>query len=516
MGSPDHVSGVGGSHIGALEARLAAITGIDIAVDRPSDPAHGDYATNAALRLAKERKQPPRAIAEELAAEFSGIEGVARVEIAGPGFVNLFVTDEWLADGLAGALAAGRRFGGGSASVPERVQVEMVSANPTGPITVAAARNGAYGDAVARLLAFAGHEVEREYYYNDAGSQMDRFRASVEARRRGEPVPEDGYQGAYVDDLAKLEGDPVERMVGQIEATLERFRIHYDSWELQSRVEKEIDQVLARIETFEADGATWARTSAHGDDEDRVVVRSSGEPTYFAADVAYIVRKFDRGFDRLVYVLGADHHGYVGRLKALAEMLGRPRDAVEVLLYQLVHLTRGGDKVKMGKRAGNVVFLDELIDEVGVDAARWYLVDRGPDREIEIDVELAAEKSRKNPVYYVQYVHARICGVFREAGDATVGGAPVAPLSGEERAVVKRLLELPALAALAAERRSPQLVTDFAIRLADDFHRFYHDKSRHRVVGSEQQAFRLGLCAATRTAVARCLDLVGVEAPERM
>lgn len=499
-----------------LAAALSAVAEAEIDLERPSDPAHGDYATNVALRLAGVRMQPPRAIAEELATRFAEVDGVDRVEVAGPGFVNLFVTDSWIAAAVADALAAGAAFGGGSAKTPEKVQVEMVSANPTGPLTIGSARNGAYGDAVARLLSFAGHEVEREYYYNDAGSQIDRFRASVEAIRRGEPVPADGYHGAYVEDLAAVEGDPLPAMLEEIETTLERFRIHFDSWERQSVVEGEVGAALEALDTFEQDGATWARTSAHGDDQDRVVVRTTGEPTYFAADAAYILRKYERGFDRLIYVLGADHHGYVGRLQALASMFGRPRDSVEVLIYQLVHLTRGGEKVKMGKRSGNVVFLDELIDEVGVDAARWYLVDRGPDREIEIDVDLAKEKSRKNPVYYVQYSHARINGVFREAGEAQVGGDPVAPLTEEERALVKRALEFPAIARHAAERRAPQTITDYAIRLSDDYHRFYHDKSKHLIVGSEQQAFRLGLCGVTKTVVARCLDLVGVEAPERM
>ena len=394
----------------------------------------------------------------------------------------------------------------------------MVSANPTGPLTIGSARNGAYGDAVARLLAFAGHDVEREYYYNDAGSQIDRFRASVEAIRKGEPVPEDGYHGAYVEDLAQVEGDPLPAMLEEIEATLERFRIHFDTWERQSVVEAEVGAALEALDTFEQDGATWARTSAHGDDQDRVVVRSTGEPTYFAADAAYILRKYARGFERLD--LRARRRP--PRLRRAA-CRRSPRcsaaraDSVEVLIYQLVHLTRGGAKVKMGKRSGNVVFLDELIDEVGVDAARWYLVDRGPDREIEIDVDLAKEKSRKNPVYYVQYSHARIGGVFREAGEAQVGGDPVAPAdarrSGRSSSASS---SCPASRGLAAERRAPQTITDFAIRLSDDYHRFYHDKDRHRIVGSEQQAFRLGLCRVTRTAVARCLDLVGVEAPERM
>ena len=291
----------------------------------------------------------------------------------------------------------------------------MVSANPTGPITVASARNGAYGDSVARLLSFAGHEVEREYYYNDAGVQMERFRASVDAVRRGEELPEDGYQGEYIGQLATLSGDPAAAMLEQIEETLERFRIHFDSWARETEVEPEIPEALALLDTFEEDGAVWARTSAHGDDKDRVLVRSDGEPTYFAKDAAYMRRKYAGGFDRLVYVLGADHHGYVARLQALAEMLGHPRESLEVLVYQLVHLVEGGEAKKMSKRRGDVVFLDELIDAIGVDAARWYLVSRGHDQTIELDVDLAKERTNKNPVYYVQYAHARIAGILRNA-----------------------------------------------------------------------------------------------------
>lgn len=503
--------------VAQLAGRLSELAGAQVVLERPSDPVHGDYATNVALRLAGERRQPPRAVAEELAARARELDEVARVEVAGPGFVNLVLTDAWHADVVARILAAGPGFGGGSAASPERVQVEMVSANPTGPITVASARNGAYGDCVARLLAFAGHTVEREYYYNDAGAQMERFRASVDAVRSGRPVPEDGYQGAYVADLAKLEGDPVPAMLERIEASLERFRIHFDTFERQSVVEAEIPAALAELDTYESEGATWARTSAHGDDKDRVLVRSDGEPTYFAADAAYIRRKLARGFDRLVYVLGADHHGYVARLQALAEMLGHPRGAVEVLIYQLVHLTRGGEAARMSKRRGDVVFLDDFVDEIGIDAARWYLVSRGHDQTIEIDVDLAAEKSQKNPVYYVQYAHARIAGILRNA--AQEGKAPASPtelpvpLAPEERELVKRLAELPAVAGEAAARRAPHAIPNYAIRAADDFHRFYH---HHKVLGSEAESFRLALCVATRDVVARCLDLLGIEAPERM
>jgi len=390
----------------------------------------------------------------------------------------------------------------------------MVSANPTGPVTVASARNGAYGDSVARLLELAGHVVEREYYYNDAGAQMDKFRESVDAVRRGEEPPEDGYRGAYLADIAKEPGDPVAAMRARIEASLERFRIHFDTWANQSDMEEHVAELLPKLDTYEADGTLWARTSAHGDDKDRPLVRAAdGSYLYFAADVAYVADKFGRGFDVAIYVLGADHHGYVARLKAAAAMLGFDPARVEVLIYQLVHLTKGGEQTKMSKRRGDVVFLDDFMDDIGVDAARWYLVNRGPDQTIDVDVDLAAERSQKNPVYYVQYAHARIAGILRNADGATVSAEPAGPLAAEERELVKRLLELPAVAADAAEKRGPQAIPAYAIRVADDFHRFYHE---HRVLESEQQAFRLGLCRATQAVIARSLGLVGVEAPERM
>ena len=496
-----------------LEEALAEIAGVPVSLERPGDPEHGDYATNVALRLAPSQSRPPREIAEEIASEAVRRGLAEAAEAAGPGFVNLRVSDAWLADALGEILTAGESFGAGSAASPERIQVEMVSANPTGPLTVATARNGAYGDSVARLLVFAGHEVEREYYYNDAGTQMERFHASVEAVQRGEEPPDDGYHGEYLSELAALTGDPVPAMLERIEVSLERFRIHFDTWERQSDVEAEVPEAIALLDTYEEDGAVWARTSAHGDDKDRVLVRSDGTPGYYAADAAYVRRKYARGFDRLIYVLGADHHGYVGRLQALAEMLGHPRDSLEVLIYQLVHLVERGEAKKMSKRRGDVVFLDELLDTIGVDAARWYLVSRGHDQTLEIDVDLAQQRTQKNPVYYVQYAHARIAGILRNAGDGTSGADLAGPLASEERELVKRLLEFPALAAESAERRAPHAIPTYAIRVADDFHRFYH---HHRVLGTEAEAFRLGLCAATQGIVARCLDLVGVEAPDRM
>ena len=501
----------------ALESRLSELAGAPVELERPGDSAHGDYATNAALQLAPTRRRAPRELAEELAAEAEKIEEVERAEVAGPGFVNLWLAPAWYEQALGKILEAGRDYGAGWADPRQRIQVEMVSANPTGPITVASARNGAIGDSVARLLAHAGHEVEREYYYNDAGAQMERFRASVEALRRGEEPPEDGYRGEYVVELAREEGDPVPKMLAQIEASLERFRIHFDAWMLQSELEKRIGEFLPRIDTYEREGAVWARSSEYGDDDDRVIIRSAekgGTPTYRAADIVYLADKLERGFDRAIYVLGSDHHGTRNWYAAIARMLGYDPDRVEVLLYQLVHLTRGGEQTKISKRRGDVVFLDELLGEVGVDAARWYLVNRGPDQTIEIDVDLAAERTEKNPVYYVQYAHARIAGILRNAAGAASNGL----LQGrvpepEERDLIKRLVEFSTVAAEATERRGPHAIPNYAIRVADEFHRFYH---HHRVLKSDAQAFRLGLCTATQAVIARCLDLIGVDAPERM
>jgi arginyl-tRNA synthetase len=402
----------------------------------------------------------------------------------------------------------------------------MVSANPTGPIVVSAARNGVYGDSVARLLQFAGHDVSREYYYNDAGRQIDLFRASVDALRRGEDVPEDGYKGDYVVELAQREGDPVPHMLTSIEQSMERFRIHFDSWALQSELEQRLPEFMPRLDTYEKDGAVWARSSAYGDDADWVIIRSAekgGAPTYRAADIVYLVDKLERGLDRAIYVLGADHHATAKWYRAIARMLGYDEERVEVLLYQFVHLMRGGESAKASKRSGNVFLLDEFIEEVGVDAARWYLVNRGPDQTIEIDLDLAAEKSPKNPVYYVQYAHARIASILRSAGDAQIadtqiadtqfGGDPPGPLAAEEKELIKRLTDFPTTVREAVERRGPQLLPNYAIRLADDFHRFYHER---RVLGVPEQAFRLSLIRKTQLVIARSLDLIGVEAPESM
>jgi arginyl-tRNA synthetase len=499
--------------ISRIERGLEDGLGVEVTLERPAQAEHGDYATNAALRAAPHQRRAPLEIAEGLRKVAATLDGVAEAAVAPPGFLNLRMTPGWYGEAVAEILDAGMDYGAGSAAQAERTQVELVSPNPTGPLTVASARNGAYGDAVARLLAFAGHDLETECYFNDAGTQAQLFRASVEARARGEEVPEGGYSGTYVDELAREAGDPVERIIEGIKATLARFRVRVDDWVQES--ELDVEAALAKVsdKTFEAERAVWLRTTELGDDKDRVIVRADGRPTYFAGDVAHTLWKFEKGFQRLIYVLGADHHGYIGRLKALAAAFGHDPDSVEVLIYQLVNLVEGGRTRQMSKRRGDVVFLDELIEEIGVDPARWYLVRSSHEQPMEIDVDLAREKSEKNPVYYVQYAHARIAGILRNAGDAERSPQPAGELTQEERELVKRLAEFPTVVAEATDRRGPHALPVHAIRIADDFHRFYH---HHRVLESDAQSFRLALCEATRLVIARSLDLIGVEAPERM
>jgi arginyl-tRNA synthetase len=496
-----------------LAAAVSQAAGVPVALERPRDAAHGDYATNVALRLAPSRGMKPMDLAEELATAVRELPGVASAAAAPPGFLNLELEPAWFGEALGEMLQDGRDYGRGTPEPRQKIQVELVSANPTGPLTVASARNAAYGDSVARLLEFAGHDVGREYYVNDIGEQIDQFRASVEARARGEEPPEGGYQGEYLIEIAAVEGDPVEAMLERLHTTLERFRVHIESWVRQSEVEVSLEATLAELPLYEEDGAKWLPTTKWGDDKDRVVVRSDGRPTYFAADLPYLRFKLARGFDRLIYVLGADHHGYVSRLRAAAAAFGHDPEEVEVLIYQLVHLIEGGEARKVSKRRGDVVFLEGFMDEVGVDAARWFLISRGHDQAIEIDVDLARDKSDKNPVHYVQYAHARIAGILRNAGDRPVSPEPPGELAPEERELIKRLADFPLVAAEATHRRGPHAIPTYAIRVADEFHRFYHE---HRVLDSDAEAFRLGLCRATQSVIARCLDLVGVEAPERM
>src|SRR5919204_3111757 len=360
--------------VSRLAEEIAKLADAPVELERPSDPAHGDYATNVPLRTGRGRKRPPRELAAELAERVVGLAQVERAEVAGPGFLNIWVARDWYADALG---EIDSEYGGGFATPHARIQVELVSANPVGPLTVGSARNGAYGDSVARLLRFAGQQVEEEYYFNDTGRQIDLFRESVEARRRGEDPPAEGYVGEYIAELAERDGDPVRAMLEEIRREVHEFRIPYDTWRNQADLEREVPELLPKLDTYEAEGTLWARTSAYGDEKDRPLLRSAdGSYLYFAADVAYVRDKLERGFDRAIYVLGADHHGYVARLKAAAAMLGYDPARIEVLIYQLVHLVEGGEARRASKRRGDIVFLSELIDRIGVDAARWYLVSR--------------------------------------------------------------------------------------------------------------------------------------------
>jgi arginyl-tRNA synthetase len=466
-----------------------------------------------------------------------------RVEVAGPGFVNVFLADSWFRLALAQVREHGERFGSGVVPVEQRrrMLVEFVSANPTGPVTAASGRHAAYGDSLSRVLELSGHTVEREFYVNDYGTQVELFGKSIGARMRGEEPPEDGYQGEYVAGLAQRlvdEGlDPadeqalalrgVEVMVEQIRATLERFRVRFDQFFSERDVHDEghIEPALEELggeHVYEHEGALWLRTTTLGDDKDRVLRRSTGEPTYFAADLAYHADKRRRGYDHMINVLGADHHGYVARMKAAFAILGEP-DRIELLIMQLVNIVERGERAQMSKRKGEFVTLDDLIDDIGVDAARFFLLQRSPDTALDLDLDLARERSQENPVYYVQYAHARIASILRNAGEdrlrraekADLAGG-TAPLDPAERALVKRLLELPEEVLETAERRAPHRLTAYAHDLASDFHAFYRDC---RVVGAEPaelEDFRICLTAATRSVIARVLDLLGVEAPEQM
>jgi arginyl-tRNA synthetase len=527
----------------AVEETAAEIAGngrrAALKLDRPPRPDFGDYSTNAAMLLAPSLGEPPRAVAERLSDKLGDRLGetVERVEVAGPGFLNLFMADRWYLGTLAALLEAGDEYGAGSGG--EHVNLEFVSANPTGPITIASARHAAYGDSLARIFQRLGHRVEREYYVNDAGSQVERFGESIRARARGEEPPEDGYRGEYVAELAaQIEGaadaDPdelarrgIELMLEGVRASLARFRVHMDEF-FSERSLHEAGEVQAAVDRldglYEHDGALWLRTTAHGDDKDRVLRRSNGEWTYFASDIAYHVHKIGRDYDRAIDIWGPDHHGHIARMKIAWQALGGDPDAYEIVIMQLVNLTEGGDRVKMSKRAGAIVTLDDLADEIGVDAARWFLASRSSDTMLEIDLDLARSESQDNPVYYVQYAHARIASILRKAGEERVQQALAAdPRASSEqfhpsaRALVKRLLELPAELRDAGERRAPHRIAAYATETAQDFSAFYRDC---RVIGAAEEGgdedVRIAICVLTKRVLAQALDLLGVEAPEQM
>jgi arginyl-tRNA synthetase len=531
----------------AAAAELAAGNGwpAGVTLERPPRVDFGDYSTNAALLLAPALAAAPREVAERLGGELRlrlG-EDLQRFEVAGPGFVNLFLDDGWHRRALAGVLAAGEAFGGAGTPAAERTLIEFVSANPTGPMHVGHARNAAYGDALGRLLAFHGHEVTREFYVNDAGSQVRKLGESIRALALGEEVDESGYRGEYVVDLvaklanastmvpAELGQAAVAIMLEQIARSLSEFRVSFDSWAYESKLHEgdlsPVEHALALLgeqgRTYRSEGALWLRTTEFGDDKDRVLVRSSGEHTYFASDIAYHQVKREQGFHRLIDVWGADHHGYVQRMKAAYRALDGDPDRLELIIMQLVHLVRRGARAQMSKRAGEFVTLDDLVAEIGVDAARWFLLSRSHDTTIELDLDLAREQSSENPVYYVQYAHARIASVLTKTGPARVAalqqdmGAGDEPLHPSERALIKRLLAFPGEVQEAARRRAPHRITAYALELAQDFTAFYRDC---HVVGAEPPAvesLRIAICVATQRTIARCLeDLLGVEAPSEM
>jgi arginyl-tRNA synthetase len=516
-----------------------------IVVDRPANPEHGDFATNLALRLAKPLRMAPPAIAAVLvgaldAQRLSDPESpIAGATVAGPGFVNIRVTDAAIERLLGAALADPAGWGRMPVGVGPRVNVEFVSANPTGPLTVGNARGAFVGDLLARVLEAGGQRVTREYYFNDSGAQVAHLGASVLAIRNGTEVPEDGYHGDYVGDLAAALSDDLaasgdSAVVGRwatdsvragIEASLERLGVHFDVWTSEGKLHSEgwvaraVERLRAGGHVYEQDGATWFRSTDYGDDKDRVVYRSTGEPTYFAADIGYLVEKFSRGFDHLIFVWGADHHGTVARVRNAAEAMGFDRAAVEMLLTGWVRFVRDGVELSMSKRAGTFITLDELLEELGADAARWFFASRGANVNMDVDLELAKKQSSENPVYYVQYAHARIASILRKA--AETGLAPAADLAGvlagePEARLARVVVRYPEVVEDAADAQETQSITTYATELATEFHAFYRDARVVDAAEPERSAKRLALVDAARITLANALSLLGISAPDSM
>jgi arginyl-tRNA synthetase len=521
-----------------------------VKIERPKSRQHGNWATPVALQLAGPAHRPSREVAEILAPRLRALPGIAGVDVAGPGFLNLHLAEGALGEVADAVVTAGDRYGTGAQLAGQRLNLEFVSANPTGPVHVGAVRWAAVGDALGRLLEAAGAAVTREYYFNDAGTQIDRFAESLDAVARGEPAPVDGYAGEYVRDIATavveanpglLDGDRnrarqifrrdgVALMLQEIRDSLARFGVVFDVYFREQQLHESgaiptaIADLRAAGHVYDADGATWLRTTDFGDDRDRVLVRGTGETTYFAADVAYYLDKRRRGFDRAIMVLGADHHGYVGRMRAAVACFGDdPDERLEILIGQLVNLVRGDEAVRMSKRAGNVVTLDDLAEAVGVDAARYSLVRAPIDSVLELDLDLLTRQVDENPVWYVQYAHARIASLLRRAAAAGVsrGDSFDPALLGSEREadLLTALAEFPRVLAVAAELREPHRVARYLEELAGTYHRFY-DACRVLPQGDESPtpltAARLWLCEATRVVLENGLRLLGVSAPERM
>jgi arginyl-tRNA synthetase len=521
---------------------------ISVDIERPANPAFGDFATNLAMKLARPLRRSPIEIAEAIAAELHGGAGgdlIASAEAARPGFVNVRLSDAAYEDLMAAIVADPSSWGRIGAVNPRRVNVEFVSANPTGPLHIGNARGAFVGDLLSRVLEAGGQQVTREYYFNDFGAQVGKLGASVIASRAGEPIPEDGYHGDYVHDLARdvpaetaaaavSAGPDGSDMVGRwaservrsgIEASLARLGVRFDVWKSESSLHREgwVDRAIERLRTaghaYEHEGALWFRSTAFGDDKDRVLIRSNGDPTYFAADVGYIVEKLSRGFDHLIYVWGVDHHGYIARTRGAAEAMGFDPARVQVLLTGWVSILRGGQVVAMSKRAGDIYLLDTLLDEIGNDAARWFFASRGANLDIEVDVELARRQSSDNPVYYVQYAHARIASILRKAAEA--GLAPSAAIGGllagkPEADLARVVARFPEVVEDAVQAEETQGITAYATELATQFHAFYRDARVVDAAEPARSAARLALATATRVTLANALALLGISAPESM
>jgi arginyl-tRNA synthetase len=535
---------------GALPAIADGATLPAVEISRPANDEHGDLASNLALKLARPYRRAPLDIATALAAEIergatASTSPIATVEVAPPGFLNLRLSDVALEETLDSVLAAPDAWGRVAPVRPRRVNVEFVSANPTGPLTIGNARGAFIGDLLCRILEAGGQAVTREYYFNDSGAQVGLLGSSVLAVRNGETVPEDGYHGAYVEDLARAVpaailaaatepaadgADIVGRWAATqvregIETSLERLGVHFDVWKSEASlhsegwVERAIERLRAGGHVYDQDGALWFRSTAFGDDKDRVIIRSDGRPTYFAADIGYVTEKFSRGFDHLIYIWGADHHGTVARVRNAAQAMGYDPEAVQVLLYSWVRFIRDGVEIAMSKRAGEFITLDELLEEVGVDAARWFFASRAATSAIDFDIELAKKQSAENPVYYVQYAHARVASILRKAAEA--GLAPASDVTGglegaPEAALARVVARLPEVVEDAVIAEETHGVTAYATELATQFHAFYRDAKMVDPAEPERSAKRLALASATKTTLANALALLGISAPESM
>jgi arginyl-tRNA synthetase len=523
-----------------------------VVVERPKVREHGDYATNVALQLAKKAGVPPRDLAGLLAERLGKEDGIAAVEVAGPGFLNVRVEAGAQGAVAAQVVAAGSSYGSSDLFAGEKINLEFVSANPTGPIHIGGVRWAAVGDALGRIFTMTGAEVTREYYFNDHGAQIDRFARSLLARAKGEPAPEDGYGAEYITEIAQqviakepgvLELDDeraqevfravgVDLMFAEIKKSLHEFRVDFDVYfhenhlHMTGAVERAIARLTERGNTYEQDGALWLRTEQFGDDKDRVVVRSNGMPAYLSGDLAYYLDKRERGFDRCLIMLGADHHGYVGRMMAMCAAFGdEPGKNLEILIGQMVNLLRDGEPLRMSKRAGTLINQDDLVDAIGVDAARYALARYTTDTTIDLDLELWAKQTSDNPVFYVQYAHARLASILRNAADLGIGPAeqgdfdPALLSHEKEGELLRALAEFPRVVAAAAQLREPHRVARYLEDTASAFHKFY-ESCRVMPQGDEDPSdlhrARLLLVAATKTVLANGLGLLGVSAPERM